>query len=150
MDGLDRGGQDLVDAAPDVRAGTAGDDGELAEELEVALAAIALEGVLAGRDAGEGMGAGASGSGMTASVAGAPSNAMAVPAGCPAVAGSAGRGREKPLEVTQAIAAVATWVDPVIAEPSGVAPRPNRVRMDAQKPRGLRDGEGCVGGSRRN
>jgi hypothetical protein len=146
VDRLDGRGEDLVHATTHVRAGPAGDDGELADQLEVALAAVTLEGVFAGRDSGEGMGTGATGARMTAHVA-APS-AVAVSARRRGVGGTARGSGEEPLQVTQSVAAVATRVDAVIAETAGVAPGTNRVRMNAEKPCGLRDGEGCVGGSR--
>ena len=49
------------------------------------------------------------------------------------------RRREEPLEVAQPVAAVAAVVDPVVAEPAGLAPRPDRVRMHAKDTRRLRD-----------
>ena len=36
------------------------------------------------------------------------------------------------MEVTQAIAAVTAWIDAVVAQPSGVAPGADRIRVDAQ------------------
>ena len=49
--------------------------------------------------------------------------------------------REEPLEVTQPIAPIAPRVDAVEAQTSGVAPGADRVRMHAEQPRGLGDGE---------
>jgi hypothetical protein len=54
------------------------------------------------------------------------------------------RGGQEPLEVAESVAAVAAWVDPVVAESSGVAPRPYGVGMDAQQAGGLRHREGGV------
>ena len=52
---------------------------------------------------------------------------------------------EEPLEVAQPVAAVTTRIDPVVAKPALVAPGPDRVRVDAQQPGGLRHGQGGVG-----
>ena len=49
------------------------------------------------------------------------------------------RRREEPLEVVQPVAAVTALVDPVVAEPAGLAPCPDRVRMHAKDTRRLRD-----------
>src|SRR4029079_12596018 len=57
--------------------------------------------------------------------------------------------REEPLEVSEPIAAVAAGVDPVVTKPARVAPRPNRVRVHAEKAGGLRDGEGRFDGTDR-
>ena len=46
--------------------------------------------------------------------------------------------------VTDAIAAVAPVVDAVVAQPTLVAPRADRVGMHAEHPRRLGDGEGGV------
>jgi hypothetical protein len=48
-----------------------------------------------------------------------------------------GRG-EKPLEVADSIPPIPARVDPVIAQPTGVAPGANGVRMDPEEPGGLR------------
>src|SRR6185295_5452631 len=39
---------------------------------------------------------------------------------------------EESLEVAEAVATIAPGVDPVVAEPTGVAPGPDGVRMDAE------------------
>ena len=57
--------------------------------------------------------------------------------------GDRGRGvrrrrREEPLQVDEPVATVAAIVDPVVAEPAGLAPRPDRVRVHAQHVRRLR------------
>jgi len=57
-------------------------------------------------------------------------------------------GLETPLEVAEAIAAITARVDPVVPQPSGIAPGPNRVRMHAEDLSGPRDREGCVERSR--
>jgi hypothetical protein len=62
------------------------------------------------------------------------------------VVGRLGR-RQEPLEVAQAVAAIATGVDPEVTEPPGVAPGPDRVRVHAKQPRGLGDRKGGVDGS---
>ena len=54
-------------------------------------------------------------------------------------------GRQEALEIAEPIAAVAPRVDAVEAKPSLVAPRPDRVRVDAQEACRLRDGERRVG-----
>ena len=54
-----------------------------------------------------------------------------------------GRGQEA-LEVTEPVAPVAARVDPVVAQPAGVAPRPDRVRVHAEEPGGLGDRQGRV------
>jgi hypothetical protein len=55
---------------------------------------------------------------------------------------------QEALQVTQAEAAVAPGVDPVVAQPAGIAPRPDRIRVDAQDMRSSRDGERRVGWAR--
>lgn len=47
-----------------------------------------------------------------------------------------GRG-EEPLQIPHPVTTIAARVDPVIAKPAGVAPRTDRVGMDAQKPSSL-------------
>ena len=64
--------------------------------------------------------------------------------GAGALGQAALRRREEALEVAEAVAPVAAWVDPVIAKATGVGPGPNRVRVHAQQARGLRDGQGRV------
>jgi hypothetical protein len=54
-----------------------------------------------------------------------------------------GRGQE-PLEVTQPVAAIAAGVDPEVAQPPGVAPCPDRVRVHAEQPGGLGDRQGRI------
>ena len=56
-----------------------------------------------------------------------------------------GRGQE-PLQVTQAIASVAARVDPVVAQPAGIAPGADRVRMHTKEAGCLGHGQGRVGG----
>ena len=56
-------------------------------------------------------------------------------------------GGQEPLEVAQPVAPVAARIDPVVAQPAGVAPGPDRVRMHAKQPGGLGDRQGRVGGS---
>ena len=58
-------------------------------------------------------------------------------------AGALGRG-EEPLQVAEPVAAVAARVDPVVAKAAGVAPCPDRVRVDAEQAGGLRDREGGI------
>ena len=54
--------------------------------------------------------------------------------------GGAGLGSgQEALEVTESVAAVASRVDPVVAQPAGVAPGTDRVRMHAKQPGGLGD-----------
>ncbi len=43
-------------------------------------------------------------------------------------------GGQEPLQVTDPVAAIATRVDPVVAQAPGVTPRPDGVRVDAQQP----------------
>ena len=57
------------------------------------------------------------------------------------------RGAEEALEVTQPVSTIAARVDPVVAQPSGVAPGANRVRVDAKQLGGLGDRKGRVRGS---
>ena len=59
-----------------------------------------------------------------------------------------GRG-EEPLQVAEPVAPVAPRVDPEVAEPPGVAPGPDRVRVHAEQPGGLGDRQGRVDGSGR-
>ena len=54
-----------------------------------------------------------------------------------------GRGQE-PLQVAHPVAPVATLVDPVVAQPAGVAPGPDRVRVHAEQSGGLGDRQGRV------
>ena len=56
-------------------------------------------------------------------------------------------GRQEALEVTEPIASVASRVDPVVAQPAGVAPGSDRVRVHAKQPGGLGDRQGRVRGS---
>ena len=56
-----------------------------------------------------------------------------------ALGGAGLGGGEEALEVTESVAAVAPRVDPVVAQPAGVAPGPDRVRMHAKEPGGLGD-----------
>ena len=51
---------------------------------------------------------------------------------------------QEALQVTQPVAPVAPLVDPVVAEPARLAPRPDGVRVHAQDPGRLRDGEGGI------
>ena len=71
--------------------------------------------------------------------------------GCDGRAGRAvGRvlgGGEEPLEVPEPVAAVAARIDPVVAQPAGIAPRPDGVRVDAQQAGGLRHREGGIDGT---
>jgi hypothetical protein len=60
-----------------------------------------------------------------------------------------GGGCKEALEITHAIAAITTRVDPVVAKAPGIAPRPDRVRMNAEQSSGLGDGQGRVGWARR-
>ena len=60
---------------------------------------------------------------------------------------TAGRGRQEALEVAEAVTPVAARIDPVVAQPAGVAPRPNRVRVHAEQPCRLGDGQRGVDGS---
>ena len=53
-------------------------------------------------------------------------------------------GGHEPLQVAQPVAAVTARIDPVRAQPAGIAPRPDRVRVHAKQPRGLGDREGRV------
>ena len=53
-------------------------------------------------------------------------------------------GRQEPLQVTQSIAPVAARIDPVVAQPAGIAPGADRVRVDAQEPGSLGHGQGGV------
>ena len=46
---------------------------------------------------------------------------------------------QEALEVTESVAAVASRVDPVVAQPAGVAPGTDRVRVHAKEPGGLGD-----------
>ena len=76
-----------------------------------------------------------------------PRPAVAAPrrSGVGGALGQAALGRgEEALEVAQPVAAVAAGVDPVVAEPAGVGPCPDRVRVHAQEPRGLGDRQGRV------
>ena len=57
------------------------------------------------------------------------------------------RGTQEALEVTQSVAAITARVDPVVAQPSGVAPGSDRVRVDAKEPGRLGHREGRVRGS---
>jgi hypothetical protein len=57
------------------------------------------------------------------------------------------RGRHEPLQVAEPVAAVTARIDPVVAQATRVAPRPDRVRMHAQELRGLGDRERRVGWS---
>ena len=57
-------------------------------------------------------------------------------------------GGQEALEVDQAIASVTTIIDPVVAQPARLAPRPDRVRMHAQHMRRLRHRERRVAGPR--
>ena len=41
-------------------------------------------------------------------------------------------GGEEALQVADPIAPIAPRIDPVVAEPAGIAPRPDRVRVDAR------------------
>ena len=59
------------------------------------------------------------------------------------------RPRRGTLEVAQAVAPVAARVDPVVAQPAGVAPGADRVRMHAEQRGRLRDGQRRVGRSGR-
>ena len=56
--------------------------------------------------------------------------------------------REEALEIAQPIAAIDARVDPVLAETPGVAPRADRVGMDAQHQCRARDGQRRIGRSR--
>jgi len=47
--------------------------------------------------------------------------------------------REKPLQITQAVAPIAARVYPEVAQPTGVAPGSDRVRVNPQEPGGLGD-----------
>ena len=146
VDGLDGRGKDLVDAAANVRPGPAGDRGELGQELEVALAPLALEPVVDAGEDDEGRLPGLRGASVDALAAGD----VRVRGACGRLDGTAcGRG-EEPLEVAQAVAAVAPGVDPVIAQPARITPRPDRVGVDPQHPGGLGDGERRVGWARRD
>ena len=58
-------------------------------------------------------------------------------------------GGQEALEVTEAVASIASRVDPVVAQPAGVAPGPDRVRVHAEQPGGLGDRQGRVRGSGR-
>ncbi len=58
-------------------------------------------------------------------------------------------GGQEALEIPEAVAPVAARVDPVEAEPSLVAPGPDRVRVNAEEACRLRDTERRVGRSRR-
>ena len=58
-------------------------------------------------------------------------------------------GGEEALEVAEAVPAIPPRVDPVVAQPTGVAPRTDRVRVHAKQACRLRHGEGRVGGSGR-
>ena len=85
------------------------------------------------------------GGGRVDACAGRPTRRLA--GGRDAVGGAGlGRGQEA-LEVTQPVAAVAARVDPVVAQPAGVAPGPDRVRMHAKQPGGLGDRQGRIRGS---
>jgi hypothetical protein len=53
-------------------------------------------------------------------------------------------GCHEALQVTESVAAVASRVDPVVAQAPGVAPCPDRVRVHAKKPGGLGDRQGRV------
>ena len=64
----------------------------------------------------------------------------------PSASAGLGGGQEA-LEVTEPVASVASRVDPVVAQPAGVAPRSDRVRVHAKQPGGLGDREGRVRGS---
>ncbi len=55
-------------------------------------------------------------------------------------------GGQEPLQVTDPVAPIATRIDPVVPKPPGVAPCPDRVRVDAQQPGGLGDRQGGVRG----
>jgi hypothetical protein len=57
------------------------------------------------------------------------------------------RGGHEALQVPEPVAAVTARVDPVVAQATRVAPRPDRVRMHAQELRGLGDRERRVGWS---
>ena len=81
----------------------------------------------------------------TGSAAGRSAVAAAAAARGPRLLG----GREEALEVAEAVAPIAPLVDAVEPEPSLVAPRPDRVGVDAQEAGRLRDGEGRVGRTRR-
>ena len=56
---------------------------------------------------------------------------------------------KEPLEIAEAIATVAAWVDAVVAKAAGITPRPNRVRVNPEHAGGFRDGEGGVDRTRR-
>ncbi len=73
-------------------------------------------------------------------------------AGMPAAASGRGggllRGRQEALQVAQPVASITALVDAVEADPPLVAPRPDRVGVDTEKPGRLRDREGRIGGTR--
>ena len=52
--------------------------------------------------------------------------------------------REEALQVTEAVAPVASRVDPVIAQPASVAPGSDRVRVHPQQACSLGDGQGRI------
>ena len=52
--------------------------------------------------------------------------------------------RQEALEIAQPIAPVAARIDPVVAQPTGIAPGSDRVRMHPQQARGLGDGQGGI------
>ena len=56
--------------------------------------------------------------------------------------------REEALEVAHPVAPIAARVDPVVAQPAGVAPRADRVRVHAQDLGGARHGQCRVERSR--
>ena len=56
-------------------------------------------------------------------------------------------GREEPLEVAQPVASIASWIDPVVAQPTRIAPGPDRVRVHAEQACRLGHGKGRVGRS---
>ena len=122
---------------------------DVVEQGEVAAVALRAEGIHAigpGREARDRR-AGKMSTGMSRV------RLIVMPAGGSAATGAVGRdafrGREEPLEVSQAIASIAPSVDPVVPQATRVAPCSDRVRVDAQKPRGFGDRQGRVCGSGR-
>jgi len=81
------------------------------------------------------------GDGRAAEAGPAPPVSACLPGGAALGAIGAGQGRDEALQVADSIAPVTARVDPVIAQPPGIAPGADRIRMDAKDVRGPGDGE---------
>ena len=147
-------------------AATGGEGGELGQDPQVQPMAGPLRGEVRAHERGDRAALGAVAAAAAGQVAGeaprsvpwtrdegrpaapGPPSARRAPA---AVGGHAGRlgGGEESLEIAHPIAPIAARIDPVVAQPALIAPRADRVRVDAQDPGGLGHGQGRVAGARR-